>query len=50
MQAKANEAGVSLETILVRSGWNEEELSEFGTQKLAAIRLRQEDTIPSDGQ
>ncbi len=50
MQAKANEAGVSLETILMRSGWNEEELSEFGTQKLAAIRLRQEDTIPSDGQ
>jgi hypothetical protein len=45
MQAKANEAGVSIETLLMRSGWNEEELSEFGTQKLASIKLQQEDSV-----
>lgn len=35
-----------VETFLARVGWDTEKLKEFGTQRLAAIRLQQEDTIP----
>jgi hypothetical protein len=41
---------VPIETILQRLGWNKEQLANFGTQKLAAIKLQQEDTIPPEGQ
>lgn len=50
LQEKASAAGVPIETLLMRSGWDEKEMAEFGTQKLAAIKLQQEDTIPSTGQ
>lgn len=50
MQEKANDTGIAVETLLMRSGWTEAELKEFGTQKLAAIALQQEDIIPEDGQ
>lgn len=43
----ATEAGVPLETFLIQSaGWDKARLSELGTQRLAAIALQQEDTIP----
>lgn len=45
MQEKANDVGMPIETILLRAGWTEKELTEFGTQKLAAIQLQQEDHI-----
>jgi len=45
MQQKANDAGMAIETILLRAGWDEKDLAEFGTQKLAAIKLQQEDVL-----
>jgi hypothetical protein len=48
--AAAQTAGVSIETFLSRIGWSKAQLEEFGTQKLAAIKLQQEDTIPPTGQ
>jgi len=48
MHEKASASGVSVETLLMRSGWDENDLKEFGTQKLAAIKLQQEDVIPSE--
>lgn len=50
MQEKANSAGIAIETLLMRSGWDDKDLVQFGTQKLAAIKLQQEDTVPSVGQ
>lgn len=50
MQQKSNDTGIAVETLLMRSGWTDAELKEFGTQKLAAIALQQEDVIPEDGQ
>jgi hypothetical protein len=41
---------IPIETILTRLGWTPEQLQEFGTQKLASIKLQQEDTIPPVGQ
>ncbi len=50
MQQKSNDTGIAVETLLMRSGWTQDELKEFGTQKLAAIALQQEDVIPTTGQ
>lgn len=46
----ALDATVSLETFLERVGWDKTALKNFGTQQLAAIKLKQEDTIPPTGQ
>jgi hypothetical protein len=46
-QAKA--AGLPMETFLRGFGWTEEQLKNMGTQKLAAIKLEQEDVVPPDG-
>jgi predicted transglutaminase-like cysteine proteinase len=46
MQTKANDSGIPLETLLKRAGWIDAELKEYGQQKLAAIALEQEDTVP----
>jgi hypothetical protein len=46
----AVQAGVPLETFLKAQGWTDEELEEMGTQRLAAIVLQQEDTIPENEQ
>lgn len=43
---KAVAAGISIETYLRRVGFTEEQLQEIGTQKLAAIKAKQEDAIP----
>ena len=50
MHEKATSSGVPVETLLLRSGWDEKDLREYGTQKLAAIKLQQEDTVPTVGQ
>ena len=50
MQEKSNSSGIAIETLLMRAGWTEEDLAVFGTQKLAAIKLQQEDVIPNVGQ
>lgn len=50
MQTKANDSGIALETLLKRAGWTEAELKEYGQQKLAAIALEQEDTVPTEAQ
>jgi hypothetical protein len=39
-----------IETILTRLGWTKEQLTDLGAQKLAAIKLEQEDVIPPIGQ
>lgn len=44
--AAAVQAGLPLETYLRRVGWTDEQLRTMGTQRLAEIRLRQEDRIP----
>lgn len=46
----ANTAGVPLETALLEMGWDQSKLKDFGTQKLADIKLKQEDVIPEVGQ
>jgi len=50
MQKDANDSGIAIETLLIRAGWTEKELKDFGTQKLAAIALQQQDVIPTVGQ
>lgn len=47
---KAVAAGISIETYLRRLGWTEEQLTDLGAQKLAAIKAKQEDRIPRTGQ
>ena len=47
---KAVSAGLTIETYLRRVGWTEEQLQELGTQKLAAIKVKQEDRVPPTGQ
>lgn len=47
--AAADAAGVPMETALELAGWTPEQLKKFGVQKLAAIKLKQEDVIPSVG-
>lgn len=42
----AQDAGVSLETVLRRAGITAQEFGKIGTEKLADIQLEQEDTIP----
>lgn len=42
----STDAGNPLETFLRWMGWDNEMLQNMGTQKLAAIKLQQEDTIP----
>lgn len=39
----ATQSGAALETFLQSIGWTEEDLQNMGTQKLAAIKLQQED-------
>jgi hypothetical protein len=41
----AMDLGFSAETVLRRFGWTPKELEEMGTQKLAAIKLQQEDKV-----
>lgn len=48
--AYAVQAGIPAETFLMRYGWGLDDLKELGTQRLAAIRLAQEDVIPTDRQ
>lgn len=47
---KAVSSGIALETYLRRVGWTEEQLTDMGVQKLAAIKTKQEDRIPPTGQ
>jgi hypothetical protein len=47
---KAVAAGVSIETYLRRLGWSDKQLADLGTQKMAAIKLQQEDRIPQTRQ
>lgn len=49
MQTKANDSGVAIETLLRLSGYTNEELTKIGQQRLADIKLKQEDTVPSTG-
>jgi len=44
---KAVASGVSIETYLRRLGWTDQQLADLGTQKLAAIKLQQEDRVTS---
>jgi hypothetical protein len=46
--AQAVAAGVQIETYLRRNGWTDTDLADFGTQRLAAIALQQEDAVPTD--
>ncbi len=50
LQKLSIDSGIPLETLLIRAGWTKKELADYGTQKAAAIKLSQEDTIPQDGQ
>jgi len=43
---KAVASQVPIETILRAFGWTDDRLSEMGTQRLAAVKLQQEDRIP----
>ena len=43
-------AGNSLENFLRDMGWTDEQLKDLGTQKLAAIKLKQEDAVPPTSQ
>ena len=43
-------AGVPLETFLLAQGWTEKQLEDMGTQRLAKIKLEQEDVIPEEEQ
>jgi len=47
---KAVAAGIAIETYLRRLGWTDQQLTDLGTQRLAAIKARQEDRIPPTGQ
>jgi len=40
---------IPVEAVLKSFGFTEEEMTEFGTQKLAAITLEQEDVVPTEG-
>jgi len=44
---KAVAAGIPIETYLRRLGWTQQQLSNLGTQRLAAIKLQQEDRVPA---
>lgn len=46
----AVDSGAPLEFYLLRNGLTAEDLTNMGTQKLAEIKLKQEDTIPPVGQ
>lgn len=46
----AIDAGVTLETVLRRSGIDADEFGKIGTEKLADIKTKQEDVIPPVGQ
>lgn len=46
MSKNAIDSGVPIETLLRAFGWTNEQLAAMGTQKLAAIKLEQEDRIP----
>lgn len=43
---KATASGIAIETYLRRLGWTNQQLTDLGTQKLAAIKLQQEDRVP----
>lgn len=47
--ADASGGFIPVETILRSIGFDDEQMKEFGTQKLAAITLEQEDVIPESG-
>ena len=46
--SKAVASGIPIETILRDFGWTDKQLAEFGKQKLAAIKLEQEDVVNVD--
>lgn len=43
---QVNASGVPMETFMRAFGWTDEQLQNMGTQKLAAIKLQQEDKVP----
>ncbi len=45
----ASNGQIPVEAVLKTFGFTEDEMSEFGTQKLAAIALEQEDVVPDTG-
>jgi uncharacterized protein (DUF1778 family) len=47
---QSTNGAISPETILRDFGWDDDRLLQFGTQRLAWIKLMQEDTIPQTGQ
>lgn len=47
--AEASGSMIPVETILRMIGFDEKKMAEFGTQRLAAIQLAQEDTVPEVG-
>ena len=44
--SESSDAPIPVETILADLGWTAEQLADYGTQRMAAIALEQEDTIP----
>jgi hypothetical protein len=45
----ASNGQIPVEAVLKSFGFSEEEMTEFGTQKLASIALQQEDAVPETG-
>ncbi len=46
----ATRSGIAPETVLRRRGWTDKQLEDYGVQRLAAIKAKQEDRIPKDSQ
>ena len=46
--AEAKNAGIAPETVLRDFGWTDEQVKEFGVQRLAEIKLQQEDVVDVD--
>jgi hypothetical protein len=45
----ASNGQIPIEAVLKSFGFTEEEMTEFGTQKMASINQQQEDVVPKDG-
>jgi hypothetical protein len=45
----ASNGEIPFESVLQSLGFTEEEMAEFGTQKMAAIEASQEDSVPEEG-
>ncbi len=48
--ALANQASIAPETVLRDAGWTDKQLEDYGVQRLAAIKTKQEDIVPKDKQ